>query len=443
MHYRRAFLAPLAAAVSLLGGLAQAQSLLDLYQSARGFDASYKAIEYQAQANAFKAEQAAAGLRPSAALSAGVNRVHIESDVSAFDRGGYGNQGVTVSANQPLFRPVNRANAEQGRKIIDLSKAQLLAAEQDLLVRVSQAYFDVMAAQDALAFVQARKKAVTEQLAAAQRNFEVGTATITDTREAQALFDQVVAQEIAAANDLRVKSLALDQVTGRTGAHTLTLRTPITLPAISPADVNAWVERAQAEHPQLRQAQIALEIAELESRKARAADQPTLDLNGSYGITRNNGSSSTTLDYRTNVASVGLSLSYPLFAGYAIQNRIKEAAALEDKARSDLEAARRNIVQATRAAFFGVQSGLGQVKALEAAVASSQSALDATLLGYQVGVRINIDVLNAQTALFDTQTRLAKARYDVLLGGLKLRQASGTLNPDDLKSVSTMLAPSQ
>ncbi|GAB4400073.1 MAG: TolC family outer membrane protein [Rhodoferax sp.] len=440
MHYRRAFIAPLAAAVSLLGGLAQAQSLFDLYVAARSYDATVQATEHQAKANAFKAEQAAAGLRPSVGLGLGVNRVHIESDVSAFDRGGYGNQSATLSASQPLYRPVNRANADQGLKLLDLSKAQLQAAEQDLLVRVSQAYFDLMAAQDSLAFVQARKKAVTEQLAAAQRNFEVGTATITDTREAQALFDQVVAQEIAAANDVRVKTLALEQVTGKTGAHTLKLSTPITLPALIPDDVNAWVARAQDEHPQLRQARIALEVAELESRKARAADQPTLDLNGSYGITRNNGAASTTLDYRTHVATVGLSLSYPLFAGYAIQNRIKEAAALEDKARSELEAAQRTIVQATRTAFFGVQSGLAQVRALEAALVSSQSALDATLLGYQVGVRINIDVLNAQTALFDTQTRLAKARYDVLLGGLKLRQASGTLTPEDLKAVSALLA---
>ena len=161
---------------------------------------------------------------------------------------------------------------------------------------------------------------------------------------------------------------------------------------------------------------------------------------GSYNITQNNGTANVAQDYRTNAASVGLSFNLPLFAGFATQNRIKETLALEDKASSDLAATQRGVAQATRTAFFGVESGLGQVKALEAAEASSQSALDATKLGYQVGVRINIDVLNAQTALFDTKAKLAKARYDVLLGGLKLRQANGSLNANDLTAINALLA---
>ena len=192
--------------------------------------------------------------------------------------------------------------------------------------------------------------------------------------------------------------------------------------------------------PAVRQAQLGLEVAQLETEKAQAGNKPTLDLNGSYNLTKTNGSSSTSQDYRTNVAQVGLSFNLPLFAGYAIQNRIKETLSLQDKARSDLDAAKRGVAQNTRSAFFGVESGLGQVKALEAAEASSQSALDATKLGYQVGVRINIDVLNAQTALFDTKAKLAKARYDVLLGGLKLRQTNGSLKADDLNAVNALLA---
>jgi outer membrane protein len=189
----------------------------------------------------------------------------------------------------------------------------------------------------------------------------------------------------------------------------------------------------------VRQAQLGLDVAQLETQKAQAGHKPTLDLVGSYSITQNNGSASAANDYRTNVASLGLNFNMPLFAGYAIQNRVKETLALEDKARNDLDGAKRGVAQATRSAFFGVESGLGQVKALEAAEASSQSALDATKLGYQVGVRINIDVLNAQTALFDTKAKLAKARYDVLLGGLKLRQANGTLKAEDLNPVNGLL----
>jgi len=434
-------LLPLTVAISAVLALpVHAQSLLELFQSARTFDAGYQSARAQAQATLAKGEQARAGLLPTVGLAAGVNRINIGSDQAAFEKS-YGNQNVALNASQPLWRPANRATAEQGQKQTELAQVQLQAAEQDLIVRVSQAYFDVLAAQENVQFVRAQKAAVTEQLASAKRNFEVGTATITDTREAQARFDLVLAQEIAAENDLRVKSLALEQLTGKAGATPRPTVTPLGLPALLPNDVQAWVSQAEASHPSVRQAQLGLEVAQLETRKAQAGHGPTLDLNGSYSVTQNNGSSSTSLDYRTNVASVGLSLNLPLFAGYAIQNRVKETLALEDKSRSDLEAARRGVAQATRAAFFGVQSGMGQVKALEAAEASSQSAVDANKLGYQVGVRINIDVLNAQSQLFDTKAKLAKARYDVLVGGLKLRQAGGTLTESDLINVNALLAP--
>jgi outer membrane protein len=417
---------------------AQAQSLVELYDAARGFDASYQSARSLYEANLFKAEQAKAGLLPSANLAMGVNRSNIDSDNETFERS-YGTQSATLSASQPLYRPANTAAAEQGKKSVGVAQAQLLAADQDLIVRVSQAYFDVLAADDNLNFVKAQKSAVSEQLASAKRNFEVGTATITDTREAQARFDLVLAQEIASENDLRVKKLALDQLTGKAGAEPKPLAVPVVIAPVTPANVSAWVTQSEAMSPAVRQAQLGLEVAQLETQKAQAGNKPTLDLTGSYNITQNNGSSNTSLDYRTNVGQIGLNFNLPLFAGYAIQNRIKETLSLEDKARSDLDAAMRGVAQATRTAYFGVESGLGQVKALEAAEASSQSALDATKLGYQVGVRINIDVLNAQTALFDTKAKLAKARYDVLLGGLKLRQANGTLKADDLNAVNALL----
>ncbi|MDP1528045.1 TolC family outer membrane protein [Rhodoferax sp.] len=419
---------------------AQAQSLVELFDAARGFDASYQSAKSLYEANLAKAEQAKAGLLPTVGLAMGVNRTNVSSDTTQFDRGSYGNQSATLSASQPLYRPANVATAAQGEKSVGVAQAQLQAADQDLIVRVSQVYFDVLASNDSLNFVKAQKSAVSEQLASAKRNFEVGTATITDTREAQARFDLVLAQEIAAENDLRVKKLALDQLTGKAGAAPKPLAMPVVIAPVTPADVTAWVAQSEAMNPAVRQAQLGLEVAQLETQKAQAGNKPTLDLTGSYNITQNNGSSNTTQDYRTNVAQVGLSFNLPLFAGYAIQNRIKETLSLEDKARSDLDAAKRGVAQSTRTAFFGVESGLGQVKALEAAEASSQSALDATKLGYQVGVRINIDVLNAQTALFDTKAKLAKARYDVLLGGLKLRQANGSLKADDLNAVNALLA---
>ena len=168
--------------------------------------------------------------------------------------------------------------------------------------------------------------------------------------------------------------------------------------------------------------------------------KPTLDLNASLGINRNQGSATSASNTRSNSGTVGLTFNWPLFAGFVVQNRIKETLALEDKARADLDVIKRTIAQATRIAFFGVQSGLSTVKAFEAAEFSSQSALDANKLGYQVGVRINIDVLNSQSQLFQTKRDLAKARYDVLLGGLKLKQANGTLKPEDIAPVNALLA---
>jgi outer membrane protein len=285
----------------------------------------------------------------------------------------------------------------------------------------------------------AQKAAVAEQLAFAKRNFEVGTSTITDTREAQARFDLVVAQEIAARNDLRVKKIALDQLVGKTDTRPNTVALPVVLPPVLPEDVNTWVQQSEDIHPNIKLSQVALDVAVLETTKARAGNGPTVDLQGSYNITQNSGTATLGPDFRTNLASIGVALNLPLFAGYSIQNRIKETLALEEKARNDLEGAKRAVAQGTRTAYFGVISGQGQVKALEAAEASSQSALDANKLGYQVGVRINIDVLNSQSQLFQTKRDLAKARYDVLVGGLKLRQASGTLKADDLQAVNALL----
>lgn len=407
---------------------------------ARTYDATFQSARSQYEATVARAEQSRAGLLPTVGLAASMSRTNVDANVR-IPNTAFGSQGATLSASQPLYRPVNRLTFEQGQKTVIVGQALLQIAEQDLIVRVSQAYFDVLAAQDAVTFVDAQKSAVAEQLAAAKRNFEVGTSTITDSREAQARYDLVLAQEIAAANDLLVKRIALDRLVGKDGTAPKPLAPPVTLPPVEPANVEAWVTQAIDNHPQLRQAALALEVAQLETRKAQAGEKPTLDLNGSYALAHNDGSSTSALDSRTNVATIALAFNMPLFSGYAIQNRIKEALALEDKARTDLEAARRTVSQTTRAAFYGVLSGQGQAKALEAAEASSLSALDANKLGYQVGVRINIDVLNAQSQLFQTKRDLARARYDVLVGELRLRQANGSLTAQDLQSINAILSP--
>jgi outer membrane protein len=424
--------------LSVLTGAAQAQSLVHLYETAKGYDASFKAAQSQYQANLAKAEQAKALLRPTAGLSANLSEADYANQLNAAGDARFGTRTATLSASQPLFRPANSASYRQGLKQADLAQAQLKAAEQDLIVRVSQAYFDVLAAQESLAFVKAQKAAVSEQLAAAKRNFEVGTSTITDTREAQARFDLVTAQEIAADNDLRVKKLALDQYVGTSNAQPMAIKPGSNLAPSGNGDVQTWVQQATEQNPGIAQARIGFEVAQLETEKAKAGHMPTLDLTASFGATRyRNGNMTSRID--NNVGTIGLNFNLPLYAGHATQNRIQETVSLEEKARNDLDFAQRTVAQTTRTAFFGVQSGLGQVKALEAAEASSQSALDANKLGYQVGVRINIDVLNSQSQLFQTKRDLAKARYDVLLGQLKLSQAAGVLKFEDLQKINDLL----
>ncbi|WP_182287018.1 TolC family outer membrane protein [Comamonas testosteroni] len=428
------------------GAQTQAQTLSELVAQARGYDASWQAQQADARAAASRADQALSGLLPNVGMSAGANRTHVDIHTSVPLPGmasSFNNtqQNLQLSAQQPLYRPANKIAYEQGQRGVDVAQAQLDGAAQNLIVRVAQAYFDVLAAQDSVQVAQSQKQAISTQLEMAKRNFEVGTATITDSREAQSRFDLVTAQEIAAQNDLQVKRVALDQLVGRVGIQPTPLAAPLTLPGVEPDNMQAWVDKALAAQPQLRQAQLALDIARLDTQKAEAGHKPTVDLQAGYVVNRYpNGSMtpSIPLSYRTNAAQIGVVMNMPLFAGFAVQNRIRETVALEEKARAQLDDARRNVEQATRTAFLGVQSGQAQVKALEAALASSRSALEANKMGYEVGVRINIDVLNAQSQVYQTERDLANARYQVLLGQLKLRQASGVLTDDDLRMIDAL-----
>jgi outer membrane protein len=438
-HTGRPLMKKLTALLLALPGLAFAQDLQSLYNDARGYDATYLAAKANASSAEFRAAQADALARPSAALQANANVVRTDPAGGRLGADGSISTGATVNAKYPLFNKGNKVTIERAYKGLVVAQADVDAAEQDLIVRLAQAYFDVLAAQDTLATTRASKAAITEQLASAKRNFEVGTATITDTREAQARFDLASAQEIAADNDLRTKRIALDTLVGRSGVQPKPLLTPVVLPSTKPANAEEWVTGADQQHPTVRRAKVGLDVAMLDTEIARAAELPTVDAVGSLGASNaqksNYGANGT-----SNTTTVGVQLNWPLYTGGATQNRIRETLALEEKSRNDLEAARRGVAQGTRVAFFGVQSGLAQVKALEAAESSSKLALEATQLGYKVGVRVNLDVLNAQTQLFSTQRDLAKARYDVLVGSLRLRQAAGQLAPTDVDAVNRLLA---
>jgi outer membrane protein len=440
---------PLAAAAALtFASAAQAQSLVDMYEAARGYDASFISAKAQFEANLAKANQTLGGVLPNIALSASASRTRFDIRPDGqpnTTRNFYGSGVAAITLVQPLYRPAAWAAYRQGGPLLQQAAAQYEVAEQDLLVRVSQAYFDVLTSEDSLASVQAQKQAVQEQLASTKRNFEVGTSTITGVRDAQARFDLSTAQEIAAENDLRIKRLALDLAVGMSNTKPKRLLDNSKLIAAPADSVDHWVSQSESASPAVRQARLGLEVANIEVDKASAGHKPTLDAQLNYQGVRNLSGSSTNPTSGTSShimnPSAAIVLNVPIFAGFATQYRVKETVALEDKARSDYENARRNTAQATRTAYFGLVAGLSQVKALEAAEASTQSALDANKLGYSVGVNINIDVLNSQSQLYQTKRDLAKARYDVLVGNLKLRQATGTLTPQDLQPINALLAP--
>mgnify|MGYP000632659295 CR=1 FL=1 len=437
---------PLTAAVMLaFASNAHAQSLVEMYEAARGYDAGFISAKALYEANLAKANQALGGILPNIAVSVSQVRTDYQRQVQGTEKTAVTELETKTTAAtlvQPIYRPAAWATYRQGGRQLQQAAAQYEAAEHDLMIRVSQAYFDVLTSEDNFELVQTQKKAVSEQLASAQRNFEVGTATITGVRDAQARFDLTTAQEIAAENDLRIKRLALDLVVGVQNAKPKRLANNSKLVEPPKESVDAWVSQSETASPAVKQATLAYEVAKLEVDKANAGHKPTLDAQISYAGTRNvNGNAVSPIGSHIFNPSAAVVLNVPVFAGLTTMYRVREAAALENKAQSDLEAAKRNTAQATRTAYFGLIAGLSQVKAYEAAEASSQSALDANKLGYSVGVNINIDVLNSQSQLYQTKRDLAKARYDVLVGNLKLRQAAGTLTPQDLESINSLLAP--
>ena len=431
---RPAALALAASLAALAPMLASAQSLIQLYDAAHAYDANYLSARAQYESAPYRVDQTRALLRPNVALAANAGELKAYLDNSPNPTNS--SYGVQITGRQPIVNQSNRTAIAQSERSLVSSLADLDAAEQDLMLRVSQAYFDVLGAQDTLATTRASKAAIAEQLASAKRNFEVGTATITDTREAQARFDLATAQEIAAENDLRTKRIALDQLVGQSNVIPRQLRVPVVLP-VPKSDVEEYVSRAAEEHPSVRRALVAYEVAQLETEKARAQSLPTVDAVASVG----NGRGLFQPGLFGQNTSIGVQLNMPIFAGGAIQNRIKETLVLEERARNDLAAARRGVTQTTRQAYYTLLSGAAQVKALEAAEASSQLALEATQVGYRVGIRVNVDVLNAQSQLFQTRRDLARARYDVLLATLRLRQASGQLTPADVLEIDRLLAP--
>ncbi|TAK67866.1 MAG: channel protein TolC [Betaproteobacteria bacterium] len=421
-----------------------AADLLQTYREARANDPVYASARASRDAGRENLPQGLALLLPTVSASGftQMNDIDITFRGVAPPSQREGNtNGYSLSLTQPLFNWQSiMLYKEAGFKVAQ-AEAAFGQAAQDLVVRVAQAFFDVLASQDSLAFIQAQKTAISEQLAQAKRNFEVGTATITDTHEAQARFDLATSQEIAAQSDLEIRQRALQQIIGKFPDRLTPLRPSTELSPPKPNAMEQWVSSAENQNFAVRIQEAALEIATREVERSRAGHYPSLNLVGNVG--KNSASISTigttSLGTDSTSRNIGLQLAIPLYAGGGVNSLVRQAIANQEKARQDLETARRSAALSARQAYLGVTNGMAQVRALEQALVSSQSALDSNKLGYEVGVRINIDVLNAQQQLFSTKRDLSKARYDTLLNGLKLKAASGTLTEEDLGAVNRLL----
>ena len=434
-------------ALSFLALPVLAEDLQQVYRDAKSFDAQFASARYALQAGLEKLPQGRALLLPSLNATAATTTNHLglspygPNPIPAQTGRTFYNRNYQLSLSQPVFRPQNWLQFDQAEQQVRQAEASFGQAIQDLVVRTAQAYFDVLAAQDTLALVQAQKAAISEQLAQAKRNFEVGTATITDTHEAQARYDLSAAQEISGQNDLDNRKKTLSQIAGKDYGALSPLRAQVSLSPPNPNNMGDWVALTEKQAYPVVIQDAATQIASLQSKIARAGHYPTVDLVATYGQTEQTGSTISANSSQINLGTFGLQLAVPLYQGGAINSREREAAANYEKAKQDLENARRTSVLNAQQSYLAVINGVAQVRALEQALVSSQSALDSNKLGYEVGVRINIDVLNAQQQLFSTRRDLAVARYNTITNHLKLKAAAGGLREEDLEEVNRALQP--
>jgi outer membrane protein len=429
-------LKPLYLALTLaLAPAAHAANLSDIFRDAQAYDAQFGAARAVHQAGQEKAVQGRAGLLPQVNVSGNARYNNVDTDFGDSD---YSSNTLAINAAQPLFRRQNTVQYEQAKNQVKIADVQLKAAEQDLILRVVQAYFDVLQSQDNLAFIAAQKAAISEQLASAKRNFEVGTATITDTHEAQARFDLAVAQEIAEQNTYNIRLRALEKLIGKP-AGSLDVLAEDRILKTEPGTIDDWAQRAASGNLQAEIQRLAKSIADQDVERNRAGHYPTLDAVAGYSV--NNNLSAGTMRYDANFAQIGLELNVPLYQGGLTSSRVREAVANQEKARQDLEAAAREASLQARQAWLNVNSGAARVRALEQALVSTKAQLDSTKLGLQVGVRTSLDVLDAEQQVLSARRDLAGARYAYLLAGLSLKAAVGTLGPADLAEIDRHLKP--
>jgi outer membrane protein len=416
----------------------KAADLMDIYRDALEQDAQYAAAQAVHKSAQEKLPQGRAGLLPTLTLSGIRQRQLINTNIGpevTIDR-----FGLTITATQPLFRMENWVAYEQSKIQVMQADSQFIIAAQDLILRVAQAYLDILIAQFDLDVAENQKKAINKQLEQAKRNFEVGTSTIIDANEAQSRFDLSVSQEIVARNTFEVSKRALQKITNRFPDKLARVEEiDLDLFPLEYTKLQDWLSVAELNNLTVRVQQSVYEIAKKEVERARAGHYPTVDLVALYSDQEGVGGSVTGRGIDLTSKQIGIEFNVPIFSGFSVQSRVREALANQDKVRQDMENTRRNAELQVSQQYLNVTNGIAQVKALRQAVISSQKQLESTKLGQEVGIRVEVDVLNAQQLHFSAKRDLARAHFNLLMSRLRLKAEAGELDEEDLAQINEAL----
>ncbi|WP_375056977.1 outer membrane channel protein TolC [Zobellella sp. DQSA1] len=416
-------------------GPVQAEDLLDIYRQATQNDPQVREAKALRDAAFERINESRAALLPQVNLGAGANYTQSNKD----DRTTRSTANVGATLSQALYRRSNWINLDITEKAAAQSEVSYKQAQQALIVRATQAYFDVLNAQDTLSFVQANKEAVSRQLDQTRQRFEVGLSAMTDVHEAQAQYDQALAEEISAENAVNNAREVLRELTGISYARLNELNTDTFSPQRPTTAADTWLEIALEQNLELHSQRINKDIANEQIGLAQSGRQPTLDLNAglssNYSDYKNNNQNDGTL----NEGTVGLSLSLPVFTGGATGSQIKQAQHNYVAASEQLERSFRSVQSQVYSSFNDVNAAIGSIRAFEQFVVSAESALSATEAGYEVGTRTIVDVLNATRQLYNAKQNLSAARYNYILSQLQLKLAAGNLTEQDLVDINNGL----
>lgn len=444
----RVMQAALALAFALNAAASCAIDLAGAYQQALQHDPTSLAADEALAAGREKAVQGSALLRPRIALQAGVTRIHDHSTSEApapfssllpSDSTGTARQ-ASVQLVQPLYDSNASASKRQLQEQSTLAQTQFDQSRQDLVLRVADAYFGVVVAEETLRVVQAEKADLLHQRDRAKARFEIGQGKITDLHEAQARLDAVEAREVSARSALELRRAQYRETVGSAPVQLAGIAPSFTPRLPEPDDLSAWQTKGEDRNNLVKAKLSELEIASAEIRKHRLEGRPTLDLVAGYTARGQSGSLSPLVaPSGDRTAQIGVQLTIPLYAGGGLDSREREALARQRQAEQEVAAARRDVRLKVQDGYLAVKTGVSRITAVKQALVSARSALEATTLGRDVGTRTELDVLDAQQRMYGAELDLVQARVDYLMGRLRLSAAAGELNEESLRSLNAWL----